>query len=449
MRRSLRLRVTLIATATLAVGLGIGAAGLSSLFVRDRVAAVDVTVESVATTLGGLVDAGELPDPLPVPAAGTALGQVIDSAGTVLASTPGAGRVLPMLPLHTLAAGDGRLRMFTTTKSTLGSSPLRVAIQQRTYRGIPVTVIAAVPFADVRATLTALRRIVLAVVPLLVLAVALVTWLAVGSALEPVDELRAAADAVELSARGVATRLPVPTGADELRRLGETLNRMLARLHEASAQQREFVADAAHELRSPIASVRTQLEVALATTTDAAGWAAVGRDVLTDVERLGRLAEDLLLLAKLDAGATTSLPPQPVDVADLLGLGTAPAVVLGDRVALARMFDNVIANARRHARRDVNVAVTVVDRTVVVTVDDDGPGVPVADRERVFDRWVRLDTGRSRTDGGSGLGLAIARSIARGHRGEIALAASELGGLRATISLPAADPEAVHRLRTG
>ncbi|MEP7053741.1 MAG: HAMP domain-containing sensor histidine kinase [Actinomycetota bacterium] len=435
-RRSLRLRVTLIASVVLTIGLAVGAAGLSVLFVRARVAAVDVVVQSVAQNVSELVAAGELPAPLPVPATGTALAQVIDAGGTVLAATAGASQVLPMLPLPRLASAHAGQR-FTTSKSALGPAPLRVEVVPATYRGVPVTVVAAVPFADVHDTLLALRRVVILVVPLLVVAVASATWLAVGSALEPVDDLRAAADAVDMSATGVETRLPVPVGARELSQLGETLNRMLSRLHQSNERQREFIADAAHELRSPIASVRTQLEVALATPTDAAAWPVVARDVLTDVERLGRLADDLLLLARLDAGAASAMAAEPVDLAELAGQPEPAALVTGDAVALRRMLDNLVTNARRHAAL-VEVTVSTADGQVVVLVDDDGPGLSEAEMERVFERWVRLDEARSREEGGSGLGLPIARSIARAHGGDVTLATSPLGGLRAVVTLPAA-----------
>ena len=185
--------------------------------------------------------------------------------------------------------------------------------------------------------------------------------------------------------------------------------------------------------------MRTQLEVALGTDTAPQDWPGVARDVLTDVERLGRLADDLLLLARLDGDTATALQSVPVDLAGMAGVGGPPAWVIGDPASLRRMLDNLLANARRHSVAEVDVQAVIVDGAVLVMVDDDGPGLSGDDRERVFERWVRLDDARSREDGGSGLGLPIARSIARAHGGDVRLEVSPLGGLRAVVSLPARD----------
>jgi signal transduction histidine kinase len=296
-----------------------------------------------------------------------------------------------------------------------------------------VIVIVAAPFSDVQDTLDALHRVIYIVLPIVLLAAAAATWLAVGSALRPVDELRAAADAVEASGGKAAPRLEVPEGAEELRRLGETLNRMLARVHGAGEQQRAFIADAAHELRSPLASVLTQLEVALSTPTTAEEWPLVAADVHADAERLRRISDDLLLLARLDAGAPAS--DSVVDVAALSGATGDPLLVRGDEQSLGRVFDNLVTNAHKHAAT-VQVTSSRVGSWALVVVDDDGPGVPAEDRERVFERFVRLDSARGRDEGGTGLGLAIARAIARAHDGDVVLSDSPLGGLRATVRLP-------------
>ena len=282
-------------------------------------------------------------------------------------------------------------------------------------------------------TATPLRNVVVIVVPLVLLAAAAATWLAVGSALRPVDDMRAAADALDVNASDTAPQLAEPQGGDELRGLGQTLNNMLRRVHRAGEQQRTFIADAAHELRSPIASVQTQLEVALATDTPAAEWPILAADVLADVQRISRLADDLLLLARFD-----STPPtygDTVDLGKLVDPDGPSYLVNGNSAALARMLDNPCSNARRYAT-NVEVQVGTQDFDVVITVDDDGPGIAAHDRERVFERWLRLDSGRSSSDGGSGLGLPIARSIARAHRGDITLQDSPLGGLRALIRVP-------------
>jgi signal transduction histidine kinase len=445
-RRSLRLRVTAAATAVLAIGLVVGTVILASVFEHRRVSSIDVTVRSEVTTISQLAEAGDLPSPLPSPAGATTLAQVVDSAGTVLAATSSASRVLQLIPIEQLAKHHGR--PFTTSSSTIGSSSLRVLAVTVKFGGVPVTVVAAAPLGDVTSTLNALRNVLLIVVPLILLAAAVATWLAVSAALQPVDRLRAAADAVDVTVTAEPPKLDLPAGGEELRKLGATLNELLRRVHMAAETQRRFIADAAHELRSPISSLRTQLEVALTVPNAPEDWPHIVADALADVERLGQLAEDLLLLARLDSGA-----PQrraTVDIGTLVDdPGGNPLLIDGDELALRRLFDNLLSNARRYARESVAVKAERVGGEVVVTVDDDGPGIPPPERERVFQPWVRLDAGRGRGEGGAGLGLAIVRSIARAHGGDVALQTSPMGGLRAVVRLPAtASPRAVVTVET-
>jgi signal transduction histidine kinase len=431
--RSLRLRVTAAATLVLAVGLVLGTILLASLFEHRRVAVVDVAVRSEATTLSQLVASGDLPSPLPTPAGGTSMAQVLDSAGTVLAATASASRVLDIVPVDQLM---GHINdPFTTTSSTIGSASLRVVAVHAVYHGVPVVVVVAEPLTDVTSTLGALRNVLLVAVPLVVFAAAAATWLAVSAALQPVDRMRAAADAVDVRGPDRVPQLDLPTGGDELRRLGETLNDMLRRLHSAGERQRRFVADAAHELRSPIASLRTQLEVALAVPNRPEDWQRLVSDALADVDRLSQLSEDLLLLARLDSG--TAHRTQVVDIGALIGTSTDELLVDGDEAALRRMLDNLVVNARRYASEIVDIHARRSGGDVVITVDDDGPGIAEADRERVFERWVRLDDSRGRDDGGAGLGLAIVRSIARAHGGDVTMETSPQQGLRAVVRLPA------------
>jgi signal transduction histidine kinase len=239
----------------------------------------------------------------------------------------------------------------------------------------------------------------------------------------------------------------VPDSSDEIHRLAVTLNDMLRRLEAARARQRAFVADAAHELRSPLTNMRTELEVAQR-LPDSTDWPALAADVLTDVDRLSRLVDDLLLLARADDAATRpARRVAEVELGELLAevAGRYPTVVYqrpavpqpvpGERDALARVVANLLDNAVRHADKTVSLSVTADDAYRIIAVTDDGPGVPAADREKVFHRFTRLDDARARDAGGSGLGLAIVRELVRAHDGTVTLSDAQ-PGLRAEVRLP-------------
>jgi signal transduction histidine kinase len=301
--------------------------------------------------------------------------------------------------------------------------------------------------AVLRDSQRALRTGLLVGAPLLLLALALVSWRVIGWTLAPVEALRRGA--AEITGTGTAQRLPVPDARDEVRRLAETLNDMLGRLAAASAGQRAFVSDAAHELRSPLASLRTQLEVAArlggAETTELA------TDALLDVERLSTLVDDLLLLARLDEAPGRTRRREPVDLGELAGSvvgryasarvpvrldSPAEVVVRGDPNGLTRVLANLLDNATRHASAQVTVSVTAAGGLAELVVTDDGPGIGVADRDRVFDRFTRLDDARARESGGAGLGLAIVRELVRAHGGTVSLR-DAAPGLAVVVALPA------------
>ena len=310
------------------------------------------------------------------------------------------------------------------------------------WRGEPVSVVASVPLADVEGVLAALRVSLVGVVPSLTLLLAAAIWTVLGRALRPVDQLRAAA--AQVARAGGPGSLPVPAARDEIGALARTLNEMLDRLEAASGRQRAFVADAAHELRSPIAALRATIDVARA---HPALYEAA--DLVTELEpevgRMQGLVDDLLFLARVGA---VPLGRAPVDLGELVRSAVAGArqprpgevalVATGDGVAWAdgaattRVVRNLVDNALRHARSRVEVAVA----DGVVTVDDDGAGVPAAGRGRGFERFRRLEEARERDAGGSGLGLAIAREVARELGGDVELADAPLGGLRARLRLP-------------
>jgi signal transduction histidine kinase len=312
---------------------------------------------------------------------------------------------------------------------------------RRTDRG--VVVLTAVPVQAVDDPLRLVRTALLLGLPLLLLAAAAGVWMTVGRTLRPVEQLRAGAE--DVTAADPAGRLPVPAAEDEIRRLAETLNGMLDRLESGGARQRAFVADAAHELRSPLAAVRTTLEVALV-HPDPEGAEATLRTALEETVRLGRLVDDLLLLARLDAAAPRRV--NRVDLADVVTdvvpalaphsqLSAEPAAVVGDRDGLGRVVRNLVENAVRHAASEVRVTVTS-GQQVELVVDDDGPGIPAAERERVFDRFHRVDSPRSREAGGAGLGLAIVRELVTTMGGTVVAEPSPLGGSRFRVRLPRA-----------
>jgi signal transduction histidine kinase len=292
--------------------------------------------------------------------------------------------------------------------------------------------------------------------PLLLVVLAAIAWRVVGAALRPVEKLRSTAE--RISGTGQDERLPVPASQDEVHDLAVTLNHMLDRLSASRARQDAFVADAAHELRSPLSSMQIQLEVA---ERRGAGSAET-RDLQAEVARMAALVEDLLVLARMDADSAAGRPPRHVDLRDVLlsvverhtggrvpvTVGDLPEMVLlGDAEALGRAFGNLTDNAIRHASSTVRIDAQPRGRAVEVLVADDGAGVPEADRERVFDRFTRLDGARDRDAGGSGLGLAIVREIVDHAGGTVVLEDGATGGLVARVTLPVTtpveDPDAV------
>jgi len=293
----------------------------------------------------------------------------------------------------------------------------------------------------------AVDRWLIAGLPVAVLLVAAVAWWAAGSALRPVERMRA--ELARITAADMTSRVPRPETDDEIARLAETMNATLDRLADAAERQRRFVADAAHELRSPLAGLRNIVEVALAH-----GDSADPELLRATIERLHRLTDDLLLLARLERTAPAS--GKPVDLAaiaeELVGerryrvppeerlvvVAEEPALVTGREEELARLLGNLLDNAGRYARDRITVTVTKpAPGWVRVVVRDDGPGIPAADRERIFERFARVDEARDRGHGGAGLGLAIARDIAERHGGRL-YAAKSAGGASLVAELPQA-----------
>lgn len=305
--------------------------------------------------------------------------------------------------------------------------------------GAPVVVIAAQSLEPVLQAREVTSGIVaVGYLPLLAVVAAISYWLT-GRALAPVHRIRRQVECI--GGDQLERRVPVPAAEDEISALARTMNDMLERLQRAAIRQRHFVADASHELRSPLASIRAAHDVAQS------HHAAMSTDELhlvvgAELDRLQLLVDDLLTLASTDARGL-SLAVAPVDLHQLLqpevdqprgsgvtvSLTAEPATVSGDRHLLTRALRNLTDNAARHAETRIDLSLHQEGCDAVVRVLDDGPGIPAQDHERVFERFVRLDPSRARTDGGTGLGLPIAREIARAHGGSLRVVSSERGAL--------------------
>jgi signal transduction histidine kinase len=443
----LRARLLLLSVAGVAVGLVLGGLALVGVLGYTLRRTVDAEAFKTADAVAKLADEHALPDPLPV-AGGEVRVQVVDARGRVRAASIDADRLVPMLYAGERAADGGRLRTFVPPERLGMRGPVRVVSVPAGPPDDPVTVLVARSIADVTHSVDVLRSTLLVGFPLLVAALGVVAWRVLGATLRPVEALRAGAEEITGGTRG--GHLPVPAARDEIHRLAVTLNGMLDRLERARARQRAFVADAAHELRSPLANMRTELEVAqrLGDRTD---WPAVAADLLVDTERLSRLVDDLLLLARGDDASPRPGAARPFELGELVAEvaqrhpsppvriepPAGPVWTVGAPDEVRRVVANLLDNAVRHAASRVLVTVDRAGAYPVVTVTDDGPGIPEADRDRVFDRFTRLDDARARDVGGAGLGLAIVRDLLGRNGGTVRL--SDAGpGLRAEVRLPAA-----------
>jgi signal transduction histidine kinase len=397
-----RLRATVAAVLTVAVALGVASAGL--------LMALQTSLRSSARA-----EAGEK-----ARAAATA----VKLGGTETRPPPGTPGPATASDVQVLSSPEEDGSRWKTGAAYV------VAMEEVDTEGRSVLVQGRSSLAPTRQAITSLWHLLLPGVPALLLLVAVLTWLAVGRALKPVSAIRG--KMADITANDLHQRVPEPDSRDEIAALARTVNATLDRLQTAVEQHKRFVADAAHELRSPLAILRAHLELA-GPRTEARALAA---QALNDVDRIQTLTADLLLLARLDAGE----PPrdQEVDLGQVVAEEAAQprprpevtveldiasdVLVRGSGEQLKRLTANLVDNAVRHAATTVSVRLTADGSHAVLEVTDDGPGIPRQHRETVFDRFTRLDQARDRDHGGSGLGLAIARDIATAHQGTLTVA---------------------------
>ncbi len=397
---------------------------------------------------------------------GTQLTQVIDPAGTVIASTDASveGALYDGEPL---SPGESYVSEDPGLISIVDFDEYIVAAQGITTPAGDAVVAVGVPTAIERDAVSTVGWFLLAGVPVLLALAGTLIWFLVGRALRPVERIRSTVAGV--SHQHLDERVEVPRTGDEIEDLAITMNGMLARLQSADAAQRRFVTDASHELRSPLATLTTGLEIAAADPS-AATWHETSTMLQTQALRMGYLVEDLLTLAKID-DAGLRYVPQDVDLDDLLHeelnrLRAAsdhtirahiePARITADPHRITQVLRNLLNNADRHAASTITINLNTSTSAppsvassaqhgqgqATLTIDNDGDRIPSTQRERVFERFVRLDESRTRESGGSGLGLAISKDIIHAHAGTIFATENPDGHTRFRVTLPLQSPPA-------
>ena len=387
--------------------------------------------------------------------------QLLDGRGNVVDATPPLGTVSLLSPADLRRARAEAF--FANRRSVPGlDEPSRMLVSPVVRRGRRLVLVVGATRADRTETLGGLRNELLIAGPIALALASIAGYFLAGLSLRAVESMRQRAAAI--SAETPGERLPVPRTGDELERLGETLNAMLARLENALEREREFVADAGHELRTPLALLRTELELALRHAETPEELRDAMRASSGEVDRLAQLAEDLLLIASSDRGKLP-LRLETLETAELLDsianrfewraqeAGRRVRVVTpgafrvrGDRLRLEQALGNLLDNALRHGRGEVRLSAAQTDGVVELHVTDEGSGFPPELMEQAFERFARLDQARAR--GGSGLGLSIVRAIAEAHDGSAHLANMNGSGADVWVSLPSAGTTAEEARRT-
>lgn len=424
------------ATGVVAVALVLGAVAFLALFRWSLLDGARLLAESDASAIASRIDDSGVAQLTDAEAADDdRLVQLLAPDGAVIASSEAAESVRLTAPGNWMTV-------------TVDEEPYLVVAEEADDSGAVVLV--GVDIEDVDQSLASVVPLVLGAIPVLLVLVAGVTWAVVGRALRPVESLRQEVEAI--SSTSLATRVAEPPTGDEIHRLAVTMNGMLERLEASQRRQAQFVSDASHELRSPLASLRQFAEVAgsYPGQVTAEELAAAIQD---EGGRLESIVRAMLLLARADEGVLDGARRE-VDLDDLLHAeatrlrvstpltvditGVAAARVDANEELLAQVVRNLVDNAARHARSRVAMTARTEGDLAILTIEDDGSGIQQQDRDRVFERFVRLDEARARESGGSGLGLAIVREIVRQHRGTVRFVDGALGGACVEIRMPAA-----------
>lgn len=368
--------------------------------------------------------------------------QIIDHAGNVVQRSDSA----PSQPLIAPASiGTTLVTGLQEHEPTDGD--MRISGQTADVAGGRYTILVGAGSEAIESTVKIVLILLAGASPIVTAVSATVTYLLVARSLRSVDAIRTRV--ADISTSDLSDRVPVPVNHDEISALAVTMNEMLARIEAGHDAQRRFVGDASHELRSPVAAILSALDVAAA-HPEFLNEELTTSTLRPEAQRMESLVEDLLLLARADERGLT-LQHKDVDLDDVASneLGRllrettltvdadlAPTRLIGDRGGLSRVLRNLLENAARHAASRIEFRVRADGSDAVLTVGDDGPGIPEHDRERVFDRFVRLDSARARSGGGTGLGLAIVSEVVAAHGGSVAIGDRPGGGALVTVQLP-------------
>lgn len=473
---SVRFRVTTIAVVVVAVTLALGAFVLVSLLEHSLVENIERAASDEAANIAALAKNHALAHQLPV-LHGDAVAQVVSPSGKVVAFTPGASPTTPMATF--LPPPEGEVAKSFPGLPVRDDEAYLVVARSLQLGDAHYVIYAARSLASVEATLHTLDLALVIGLSGLLALMAIGTWTLTGRTLQPVESIREEVE--QITAGRLERRVPVPESKDEVASLAVTMNDMLARLEQAVVTQKRFVSDASHELRSPLTGLIAEVEVTRA-HPDWANFDEVLSSVLDEARRMEAIVGNLLFLARGDEKGL-ALDKRPVELATLVReelerragragpriqfLGTwvgpekeqpekdaklsdaspvvlganpvvlgASPVVLGNAEELSRMLRNLLDNAQRFARSCVEVTLEQRGNSLVLSVRDDGPGIPPDLREKVFERFRRLDEDRSRQTGGTGLGLAIVRQIVDAHRGKVWIEDAQPGA-RFVVRLPA------------
>jgi signal transduction histidine kinase len=446
MRRLATVRVRITVAAVLIVGAALvaGAFWLVRAHRDGLTANLETAARLRSQDIASTIVDGNFPSVLAVPRGDENLVQVVDANGNVVAASaniPGNERVSHLQP-----DADG-YSVHTAAGIERGEGPYRVVARRvETASGTYIVYVAHSLEGITRSTEN-LEHLLWWSLPALLALMGVLTWVVTGRALRPVEAIRREVEVI--GAEDLHRRVPESDSEDEIGRLAITMNAMLARLEDATERQSRFVADASHELRSPLTGIRAQLEVDLE-HPELADWQATERDVLADAIRMQRLVDDLLAIALVDASMLDAAHRAAVDLDEIVlaearrlstrsGLAVDTRAVSGAQVdgnadQLLRVVRNLFDNAAHHARSQVVVSLVESNTDVTLRVVDDGPGIPDADRERVFERFARLDDARGRDGGGAGLGLAIVHDVVIAHGGSVAV--ENAPGAAFTVVLP-------------